>query len=511
MSEWSIDNTDLEIERQITTAAIVSTDFLRETFHLYSPSYFQSDYCALVCQWCYEHYNTYKEAPKGQIQDIYMHYRASQKRQPETCRLIAEFLRRLSKKFSESDDTAFNHAFVRDKAELYFRERALGLYIDRLQQLKDEGELLKAEAAVGDYKKPSLIASDGVDVLTDKDLIIASLAEPDEPDEDILFQFPGALGHLLGPFCRDDFVAVAGPMGRGKTWALQYFATQALMANLNVAFFSMGDMTIKQMSKRIHKELTALPTKAGNYLFPVWDCVKNQIGSCKRDERVTQGSLVFREGVAQPYEEAPNWKPCTMCEGQPYYVPAVWLEDRTIKEDLTWRRALRRGLALKRMTAGRLFLESWPRKTGSISDVEATVELWMRQHNFIPHVIITDYADIIKDESGQRDYRHQLNAIWEAHDSLAKRLHCLVVSATQTDRATFGGRDVAGDRVSEDIRKLAHVSLMFGLNQTPHEKRFKNMRVKVLKSRHEESDSTRECILLQQLDCGQFHLDSKLR
>jgi len=509
MSEWTIQEVDLETERQITTAAIVSTDFLRETVHLFNPTYFQSEYCALVCRWCYEHYNSYKEAPGRLIQDRFQMYRASQQRQPETTRLIAEFLRGLSKRFADTDEP-FNYKFALDRAELYFRERALDLHIEKLQRLRDEGELLKAEAAVVEYKRPTVIASRGVDVLGDKDFIIEALADSDDDDEDYLFQFAGDFGRLLGPFYRDDFVAVAGPMGRGKTWALQYFATEALMKNLNVAFFSMGDMTIRQMGKRIHRALTGLPRAPGTYLFPVWDCWKNQTGSCRRQERTESGYLISRN-EQKTYDDAPTWTPCTACEGQRQYSPAVWLEEQNIKEDLTWRRALRRGTALRRHTAGKLFLEAWPRKFGSVSDVEATLDLWRIQHGLIPDVVITDYADLVRDESGLKDYRHQLNAIWEAHDALAKRMHCLVVSATQTDRATFGGKDVEGERVSEDIRKLAHVSMMFGLNQTSYEKRHRHMRIKLIKSRHGEGDVGRECILLQQLDCGQFNIDSKLR
>jgi len=504
---WEIKKVDLEVERLITTAAIVSTDFLKEVINLWNPTYIQSDFCRTVTKWCVEYFVQYEKAPSNHIQDLYLAQKLSKSISPEISRLIADFLRGLSDRWEEEGES-FNYRFVSDRCVAYFEFRAAQILQERLGACLDAGDVVQAGVAISEYKKPVKIAVPCVNVLTDKELIIAAMAEEDE-DNDALFQLSGDLGRLLGTFSRDDFIAVAGPMGRGKTWALQYLATEALMANLNVIFFSMGDMTVKQMAKRFHKSFTGLPSKAGVYTFPVFDCLQNQAGRCSLDKRKGSGILLTKDGKPD-FRDVPDWIPCAICRGEKRspFRAGTWLENVELKETLTWQKAIKRGKALDRMLRGNLRLEAWPRKTAGIAEVDGTLTILQNTEGYIPDVIITDYADIMKDVSGSDEYRHQLNALWEAHDYLAKKYHALVASATQTDRSTYRGQDVGGDNVSEDIRKLAHVSVMFGLNQTAHEKREKVLRVKIIKSRHEEFDPEKECIILQQYDCGQFCTDS---
>jgi hypothetical protein len=507
MSSWNIAKVDLAIERQITTAAIVSTDFLKEIVPQWNPIYLQSDFCRTVTRWCVEYYNMYKEAPNTHIQDIYLSYRLRKELEPEVSKLIADFLSDLSERFIE-EGSDFNYRFILDKTFEYFTMRALLLLADTIETSVKSGAMLEAEVAISAYKRPVTLGTPCIDVMTNKELIMSALAEDDDDDDEILFQLPGDFGRLVGPLCRDDFIAVAGPMGRGKSWALQYIATEALLANLNVAFFSMGDMTLKQMTRRFYKSFTGLPTKPGTYPFPIFDCAKNISGQCTFPERRGTGRLTQTSDGALTV--IPSWVPCTVCREskRDKYFMAVITEMVELKQPLTWQRAVKRATSISRMVTGKLRLDTWPRKSAGIAEVDGTLKLMSNMDGFIPDVVITDYADIMKDTSGSKEYRHQLNALWEAHDSLAKDYHCLVVSATQTDRSTYGGKDVGGENVAEDIRKLAHVSTMFSLNQKLQEKRDKVMRVKVIKSRHEESDPEKQCFLLQQLDCGQFCIDS---
>jgi len=508
MTDWIIKKTDLSIEKQIATAFIVSTPFIRAIIPAYNPSFSQSDFCRLIIRWAIDFYSVYKECPNYHIQDVYNAERRAKRLEGETSRLIAAFLRDLSERY-EQDVPNFNHRVILDAAVIYFQDRALQLHVDKIQALREAGEYRAAEAEITNYRVPMMVAhSAGKDFLTDKDSIIEAFAEEDE-DEDLLFQLSGALGQLIGPFYRDDFIAVAGPMGRGKTWCLQYIALEALLANLDVAFFSMGDMTIKQMKQRFHRMLVGLPRRAGTYLYPVWDCHKNQTGICTMRERKGTGRLISSGEKPKNFQEAQDWVPCVVCKGERNYRVATWVEEQPFKEVITWSKALKRGAGLRRMLKGRLMLEAWPRKMGGFADIRATLDIWRHHFNFVPSVIVTDYADIMKDESRSNEYRHQLNWLWEAHDSLAKETHSLVVSATQTDRSTYrGDTNVGGDNISEDIRKLAHVSTMFALNQSSYDKQLRRMRISIIKSRHEDCDQERECYVLQQFDCGQFCIDS---
>ena len=510
MPSWISKKIDLGVERKIVTAMIVSAHFLQEVVKLYKPSYMKSQFSRVVCGWCIDFFLKYKDAPQHHIQDIYESHRKSKSIDQETAQLVAEFLTDLSKTY-EGGTEKFNHKYVLDQTVEYFRGRAIDSLIEEMQTLRDAGELTLAEARITEYKKVVQEVSSGCDPLMDKDLIISALETDDDEENngDFLFQLGGDFGKLVGPFYRDDFIAIAGPMKRGKTWFFQYLAIQAMLAGLNTAYFSMGDMTIKQMVKRIHRMLSALPIKAGIYDFPVFDCLKNQQGVCELPQRVGAGKLF--SGKEKPdYDSTITWAPCDVCRGTKNYRISTWMNSVELKQQLTWQKALKKGAALNKMMQGKLRLEAWPRKSAGMADIEATLQLWEHFEGFIPDVIITDYADIMRDESREQEYRHKLNWLWEAHDSMAKRRHCLVVTGTQTTRSTLSGKDIGPDEIAEDIRKMAHVSLLLGLNQTAKEKRDKVMRISKLASRHDEFDFERGCLLLQQLDCGLFHIDSLL-
>jgi len=65
------------------------------------------------------------------------------------------------------------------------------------------------------------------------------------------------------------------------------------------------------------------------------------------------------------------------------------------------------------------------------------------------------------------------------------------------------------DDVPEDIRILAHLDIMLGLNQNVREREDGLMRVSVLAHRHYKT-SIKQALLLQQLEIGQFALDDRL-
>jgi replicative DNA helicase len=127
--------------------------------------------------------------------------------------------------------------------------------------------------------------------------------------------------------------------------------------------------------------------------------------------------------------------------------------------------------------------------------------------NFIPDVIVTDYADKFAPEDKRLSPRHQLRQIWEEHKALAQERHCLVITASQSSAARTEKDTKQGDW-SEAISKLELVDVGFILNQTPDEKREGLMRVVVAKQRHDDFDILGEVKVLQCYKIGKPYLDS---
>ena len=160
-----------------------------------------------------------------------------------------------------------------------------------------------------------------------------------------------------------------------------------------------------------------------------------------------------------------------------------------------------------RQYKGKYLFYNWPRGTGTISDIKAMLDMWEVFDNFIPDVVITDYADIMKAERIYKQERDSLNEIWQDHDALAKDRDVLVITGTHTNKETFV-RDIKQNDISEDSRKMNHVNACIALNQSVQEKAKKIMRASYIFSRDDDFGVDRECVLLQQLDVGQFCLDS---
>ena len=82
----------------------------------------------------------------------------------------------------------------------------------------------------------------------------------------------------------------------------------------------------------------------------------------------------------------------------------------------------------------------------------------------------------------------------------------LVVTASQSGRGSID-RDVDATDIAEDIRKIAHVTSMVSLNQTPNDVKHGVMKVKQLAIREGEREF-RQAICLQCLSIGRPVLDS---
>ena len=86
----------------------------------------------------------------------------------------------------------------------------------------------------------------------------------------------------------------------------------------------------------------------------------------------------------------------------------------------------------------------------------------------------------------------------------------VLFSASQGTRGSIYKSDMSQDDLAEWIGKLGHVDVFLGLSQTKDEKRSKILRVNGLVHRHKEIDENIFSLLLQQLEVGQFAIDSHI-
>ena len=441
---------DLDMEKEIVTGLLFSDEYTKQLVPVFNKYLFQVSYIRLLSGWCIEYYNTYKKAPAENIIHIVKGYMEQGKVNEDDVELIHKFLQTVKPYDNKNID------FYVDRAEKYLRKRRLEQLRDDLSSLCLVNDVDKAENAVATFKRIARPKTIGIDIFRDE--IIAIM----DNDLDKLFRMRGALGDLIGDFCRQDFVAVAAPMKRGKTYWLQEIAIEAMQRELNIVFYSF-EMSEKKMLRRIYQQI--LGETKNEYIaeinYPYFD---------------HDGRIKFR---------------------------------KSNKKGLSTEMIERRRKRLVKYMHNKFLLCTYPTGSINVDDVRNHLDTLLHFNNFVPDVIVIDYADIMAPERfSSRDERHKLNDTWKALRGLAQERNCLVVTATQTNRSTFN-KDIEESDIAEDIRKLAHATTVIALNQDKEDKKNNIMRVKVLVSRDDVFHVDDEVIVLECREVGRCYVDSR--
>jgi ABC-type cobalamin/Fe3+-siderophores transport system ATPase subunit len=331
-------------------------------------------------------------------------------------------------------------------------------------------------------------------------------------DEELL-RFPGYLGKYLAPICRGQLIGVMGPPKRGKTTLLTEFACIALMHKLKVVFFSL-EMNRNKINQKIMTRIAGrpkFPEKYQDLRIPVMDCLKNQTGECRYPQRNNKINLLGEDGKIMGYDPKLDgrYKPCTYClkKGSDDYVFAVWYQTKryqhaTMKDFQNIRDDF------KQIFGGNnLIVEAYPIGTFSCKDLENRLTLLEQEKKIFFDCICIDYADIMKKED-RRERRLEIGSIWEQLAALSQKKNCLVVTASQTNRAATNKADLTMEDLAEDYSKAMIADMFLAINQTSQEKDNSILRIATVLHRHRGFSLHHQCRVIQAPEIGQFSLGS---
>jgi len=211
------------------------------------------------------------------------------------------------------------------------------------------------------------------------------------------------------------------------------------------------------------------------------------------------------EKLVEAYENNPDYQPCSNCDK---LKGCVWFEKREPVEPLTWREAYKKFKDFSKKHRSRFKLCTYPNSTLTVREIERLLREWEREDGFRPDVIVIDYVDIMRPERRYDQFRHQQNELWMRLRALSQEWKCLVVTATQCASSGYDKELLRLSDFSEDKRKYAHVTAMYGLNQTVEEKKLGLMRINALVLRDEECNPNETVKVLQRLQIGRPVLES---
>lgn len=443
-------------EKDFVASLIMSDKCCQILLPYVKVSYFDCDYSRVIVNWVEDHYRKFKVSPKKDITSIYR-LRCDEIADEALKDLVYNYL----KNIAESDININNEDYLVDKGRDFIDYKALAEYTEQLNDCLATRSMDKARQIQQNYKKISVTETNEVSLLSEDSIQI--IQDALDKEEEVLFELPGAMNGVFGKLHRNDFVAILAGMKKGKSWCLQYIGIVALRQRLNVTIVSM-EMTREEVIQRVWKAMFG---------------VKSGI--------IPEGLYESCRFVEDPCEKGKyKFELYDIKVGENCGVDVKILQDQM--------RALNKYSSNLRIIAYPAFGESVQGITDRVEELAT--------EGFVTDVLIIDYADITKPIGGGSELRNQLDATWKHLRGFSMKFHCLTVTASQTNRAGLSSNVVAAETIAEDIRKLAHVTSMVSMEQSP--KMYKNHIMRLRNIAMRNGNTTGPCVFPQCLGLGQF-------
>ena len=317
-----------DVERRIVIGAITSPQFCRRIRESYRPEYMRIDGSGKILQWCFQWVDEYREAPKKNIQHVYEIEKEALK--PAEAEIIGIYLGSLSREFEQEPGETYNVEYYVDEAKKYFRYRNNELFIEKASRLQAAGRHEEIDELFNNRRQVAAETSKAYNPFA-----LNRIRTYDVDNiENCLFQFPGALGELFGPFERNWLVSFTAPEKRGKSWWIEELVFQSIIHGFKTFLFSL-EMNERQLDDRIYRRLTSFPRVAqGRLIYPVFDCLHNQDDSCPKKDRQGFGNVLDGAGRKMKFHLGIRHRVCTQCRGNKSvdtsdgykYWPAYWFD-----------------------------------------------------------------------------------------------------------------------------------------------------------------------------------------
>lgn len=435
-------------ERSILTGMIVSPEVLAKIEPKWKDGLFRSEWANLVGEWCINYFRNYDKAPGPHIEKLYKRW-ADDTKDEKSAEAIERLLAQLSGEYKQRRKE-LNPQYVVDEAALHFRR----VQIEQLQQgleiCLDNNDVSQAETLAKEYTQIEL-GSGGTVFIDDDEAIRAALTKS---EYDVIVPHRGSLQTFFGDTLhRGGFVSFMAPEKRGKSFWLLDCAIRAFSKHKRVAYFDAGDNTQEELTQRIMSRLSGKPLRGRTIAVPTGIRVDPENGSA----RVTTQSRAVEKGL-------------------------------TIEEA---QQAVATRLKRHKLRGADFRTNVFPNDTLTVSGIAQQLKSWARE-DWVADLVVIDYADILASPNPRFDIREATNANWQQLRSISQQFHCLVLTATQADAASYDANTIGRKNFSNDKRKLAHVTGLIGINATPREQEINVQRLNWIVRRSDAASDSRQ-------------------
>lgn len=417
-----------------------------------------------------------------------------------------------------------------EKARKYLNSRNNALLAQTLleaEKIAENGDQSRADALAADARRKYTAFTEATvecrRALSDEDAILG-LAEHIEP----YFTLEGELGRILNHRLKpDNFGIILANQKVGKTTFLVNLAIRA-SKRVPTLLISAGDESELKLNARIATHISnhvTQPEFEGEFALPVPDCEHNAQGTCPLElggePRSGKGWLQLIEDGHTPEKllsgnikealtvEGNPYQPCCRCfpmrndtkeerEQKRHWKSAIWWQMENIT--LMNRNILRHAKSQFQLKSeGDLRIMAFGSDQLTPERLMEILEVLDRRDDFVPSVIVIDYADIMKQSdgmSGDKDH-DRMRRIFERLSALRLNLGNLTITATQANREGDEVETHTMRTVGRTAKGVDNCTWFLTLNQTIAEGRAKVMRASMMAAREGRFDPERQALCCQ--------------
>jgi len=391
-----------------------------------------------LASWCVQHFRSYDNPIGADLESRFDEWAVTRNGDGEV-QLMEKLIRHVMSDYEKLGDGG-SQEYVLDIAGRLFNQVRMEKLIRQVEADLDRRHVVDAHDKLARYSRLELGTGSIIRPGSDFECWQDSF---DHSDNNVLIRYPGALGQFVeDELSRDSFVAFLGTAKVGKTWWLIDLAYRAVRRRKRVVYCEAGDLSKRQILRRLGQRCLRRPTRGGVYVRPV------SFGT--RDDLVTE-EVSYQAITAQDCFHG-------------------------------WRK----------VTAGkdRFRLLCFPNSSLTVDMISSQLSDWAGE-GWAPDVVVIDYADILAPPVGVMDKRDQINENWKHLRRITQEYHCLVATATQADSKAMKSDLLRRENFADDRRKYDHVTAMWGLNTSEKDKDRGTIRVNYLVRREGEFVETR--------------------
>lgn len=417
------------------------------------PSLFESAVFRNVADKAIAYYRKYKEAAAEHLPDLLEENLNSKKRNES--KIYTELLNDL---FSLKED--INRKYVLDKLEGFVSEQSLRKSIvlgaEKMQQ--------------GDIDAAKKIILEGVNKriqVFNKGLSISEAIQSGslyEPHLDLIRTGIGPLDKAGICPAPAELYTILAPPNRGKSWCLQSLGKFAALQRFNVAHITL-EMSETKTARRYVQSFFSMTRRPQSF----------QVPTIKHDSQGRYTGLKFKKESKRPS-----------------------LLDKNARKRLT-ERSSRFGKKFER-----IIVKQFPTNQLTTDGIYAYLEMLEMDEGFIPHMLIIDYADLMKIDTA--NIRVDTGRVYKDLRGIAVDKNIAVVTASQTNRLGEDAEILTMKHFAEDYSKAGISDNIISYTQTKAEAELSLARLFVVKARDESKGQT--ILITQAYNSGQFALDA---